>query len=140
MVMCYLLLQLLEKAEHSPGRSDYYCWALASVSGDDVMGALDALVEAQMNGVDLLAEATAAPSRDADVGTDSGSDADSGTSAVESSAGKASGPGSSGSGLALQEKLAERRSRSIQRLDDFYYALVELLRSDGPVPRLALNT
>jgi hypothetical protein len=56
------------------------------------------------------------------------------------------GRGCSRAGLALQDALATRLSRSVKRLDDVYYSLLEMLRAgDGgegsapAVPRLALN-
>jgi hypothetical protein len=102
-------LKLLEKNGYNIGYSDYLCLAHASLGGDepDVGGAIDAIVFAQQfSDIDMLSHSNEQLNEGLQ--------------------------GSSMAGIALQEKLSEKLSRSVRRLDEAYYGLVDLLRrSDG---------
>jgi uncharacterized membrane protein YgcG len=138
---------LLAKSGFVPAPADYLSWAHACLGGNDVMGAVDVLIAAQRVGVDLLEPY---PPTDA---TSSSSSAPSSSGSSGSSGGGSGGGGGGGgaprynvAGLALQESFATRLSRSVRRLDDVYYHLLETLRTAGEdanagraVPRLALN-
>jgi len=104
-------IQLMAKAGHPPRAADYACWVRACIKGDDLVGAVEALIEAQGQGVDLL------------VGED-----------VENESLRWTG------GVELQESMAMALSRSIRRLDEVYFALVDLVRGNYLVPRMALNS
>lgn len=102
-----LSMQLLARSGHAPRAADYACWIRACVQGQDFVGAVEALMEAHEQGLDLLREDH--------------------------------GPGGWTGGVELQEVMAADLSRSVRRLDDVYFALVDLVRGNFGVPRMAVN-
>jgi hypothetical protein len=102
-------MQLLEKGGYEPRKADYACWVNSCVVSDDVVGAVEALIEIQGRGVNLL-------------------------EASEEQCG-----GTWKGGLAMQYTIAMSLGRSIRRLDNVYFALVDLVRNDFKVPPLILN-
>jgi len=99
-----LIIQLMSKSGHTPRAADYACWVRASIAGNDFVSSVEALMEAQEQGLELLNE----------------------TLAWEG-------------GSELCEAMAYSLSRSVRRLDDTYFALVELVRRNVSVPRMTLN-
>ena len=97
-------IQLMSKSGHSPRASDYAGWVRASVTGNDFVGSVEALMEAEGQGHNLCVD-----SEDWDGGSE------------------------------LAEAMAYSLSRSVRRLDDTYFALVELVRGNLPIPRMTLN-
>lgn len=98
-------MQLLAKTGHKARPADYACWIRACINGQDVVGGLEALMEANEQGFDLLERID-----------------DDWTGGEE-----------------LLELMAADLSRSVRRLDDVYFALVDLVRGNYSVPRIAVH-
>ncbi len=101
----------MSKNAFTIGINEYACCIRACIRHDDFLGAIAVLIEAQTQGVNFLDS----------VGVDHLST----TNTLL--------------GLTLQNELAAALKFSVRKLDDFYFALVELVRKNYSVPSLALN-
>lgn len=112
-------LQLLSRTPFPPTAVDYLSLARACVMSMDFVSAVEALVDAQTRGIDVFHEDKQPLSLS--------SSSYSSTSSTRAFA------------LSLQETMAVELSRSTPKLDEIYFFLVDLVRSNYSVPRLALN-
>lgn len=121
-------LQLMTKYNYPATASDYECLANACMASCDYAGTVEALLQAERV---LKQEKSPA---DADINSESIS-----TEAVPSSSSTNTNSIQSIESWNFQEGLAFDLSKSVQRLDAFYYSLVDLVRKSSSVPKVALN-
>jgi pentatricopeptide repeat protein len=124
-VLAQNTIKLMKKANHPIGQSDYSCWIRACLANKkDMIGAMEALISAGADGVDMHA----VPNSD--------SDSDSASASDSSYEDRFWGINSSWD---IQKRIAENLARSVTQTDNVYFALVDLVKENYTVPPMALN-
>jgi hypothetical protein len=105
-------ISILSKSQYKARIEDYECWLRASIIDEDFAGAIESLVEAEGKGLEMFGE----------------SSDDSPENALRVNG-----------AIAVQELMALKLSLSVRKLDDVYFALVEMRRNHQNIPRLLVN-
>ena len=105
-------ISILSKSQYNARVEDYECWLRACIISEDFAGAIESLVEAENKGLDILS--------DADV-------------SVEHEV-------RTNGAIAVQDLMGLKLSLSVRKLDEVYFALVEMRRNNQKIPKLLVNS
>ena len=108
-------INIISKSQYKVRIEDYECWFRACIKADDFVGTIESLVEAQSKGLEMF---------DVNLINDENS--------LENNI-KINGI------ISVQDLMASKLSLSVRKLDEVYFALVEMRRNDQDIPRLLVN-
>jgi hypothetical protein len=109
-------VSILSKSQYKVRIEDYECWFRACIKADDFVGTIESLVEAQSKGLEMF-----------DINLDSNEN-----SSLENNI-RINGV------ISVQDLMAQKLSLSVRKLDEVYFALVEMRRNNQNIPRLLVN-
>ena len=104
-------ISILSKSQYKARIEDYECWLRASIIDEDFAGAIESLVEAESKGLEMFGDSDDSPENTLKIN----------------------------GAIAVQDLMALKLSLSVRKLDEVYFALVEMRRNNQNIPRILVN-